>query len=354
VDIRQLRYFVAIADQHSMSLASEKLGVAQPSLSHHIMRIEEELGVQLLVRSTRGVTLTENGSRLYEHARNIIQAVEVAVADLRDQAGDLCGPVSFAFPSSVSNVLTVPLVETVRNEFPKIVPRAMDATSGQIQTWLSDGSIDFGILYEGNCARDLHVLPLLVETLYLVAAHDAWKGEIGKTGVAKEAVSLKDCGGLALVLPHREQGLRELLERFAEAEDVRLEVVMEMDSLSRIKTLVSRGSGYSILAHAAVHEELERGELVLVPIRDPPMHRTVSLATNPSRPAKRAAKEVERLTRDIVAELVRKGYWRGELTEAPDSAPATRVFRDGALSARFVPNAGAPPRPRPLGRKAAE
>ena len=229
MDIRQLRYFVAIADQHSMSLASEKLGVAQPSLSHHIMRIEEELGVQLLVRSTRGVTLTENGSRLYEHARNIIQAVEVAVADLRDQAGDLCGPVGFAFPSSVSNVLTVPLIETVRNEFPKIVPRAMDATSGQIQTWLSDGSIDFGILYEGNCARDLHVLPLLVETLYLVAAHDAWKGEIGKTGVAKEAVSLKDCGGLALVLPHREQGLRELLERFAEAEDVRLEVVMEME-----------------------------------------------------------------------------------------------------------------------------
>ena len=58
VDVRQLRYFVAIADQHSISLASEKLGIAQPSLSHHVMRIEEELGVQLLVRSTRGDTLT--------------------------------------------------------------------------------------------------------------------------------------------------------------------------------------------------------------------------------------------------------------------------------------------------------
>ena len=70
VDIRQLRYFVAIADQQSMSLASEKLGVAQPSLSHHVMRVEEELGVRLLVRSTRGVTLTESGRRLYGHARN--------------------------------------------------------------------------------------------------------------------------------------------------------------------------------------------------------------------------------------------------------------------------------------------
>jgi len=81
VDIRQLRYFVAIADQHSMSLASEKLGVAQPSLSHHVMRVEEELGVQLLVRSTRGVTLTDSGRRLYTHAQSILKAVEAAVAE---------------------------------------------------------------------------------------------------------------------------------------------------------------------------------------------------------------------------------------------------------------------------------
>ncbi|MDE3175266.1 MAG: LysR family transcriptional regulator [Pseudomonadota bacterium] len=321
MDIRQLRYFVAIADQHSMSLASGKLGVAQPSLSHHVMRLEEELGVQLLVRSTRGVTLTESGQRLYAHALAVIKAVEVAVADLRDQSSELSGPVSFAFPSSVSNVLTVPLSETVRNEFPKIVLRAMDAMSGHVQTWLTEGSIDFGILYDVNCAPHLDMRPLLVEELFLVAASDSWKGEIGKNGIAKEAVSLRDCGGLGLILPHREHGLRETVERIADAQSLRLDVVMEMDSLSRIKTLVARGSGYSLLAHAAVHEELERGELVLVPVRDPAMRRTVYLASNPARPIKRAAREVERLAVAIVSELVRKGYWRGELA-APPAGPA--------------------------------
>ena len=349
VDVRQLRYFVAIADQHSISLASEKLGIAQPSLSHHVMRIEEELGVQLLVRSTRGVTLTESGSRLYRHAQGILKAVEAAIADLRDHTEEISGPVSFAFPNSVSNVLTVPLSETVRNEFPKIVLRAMDAMSGHVQAWLAEGSIDFGILYDVQCARDLRVQPLLVEELFLVAASDAWKGEIHADGVAKQAIALKDCAGMSLVLPHREHGLRETVERFAQAQNVRLDVVMEMDSLSRIKTLVSRGSGYSILAHAAVHEELERGELVLVPIRDPVMRRTVYLASNPMRPEKRAAKLVEQLTVDIVRELVRKSAWRGELAPACAAASKPTIYREALATGPF--GAGAT---RPSARRAAE
>jgi len=338
VDIRQLRYFVAIADHHSMSLASEKLGVAQPSLSHHVMRIEEELGVRLLVRSTRGVTMTESGQRLYAHAQTILRAVETAVADLRERNSELSGPVSFAFPSSVGNVLTVPLTETVRNVFPRITLRAMEATSNQVQAWLTEGSIDFGVLYDANGARDLEARPLLVEQLYLVAARDCWKGEIGKNGVAREPVALAECGGLGLILPHRAHAMRELVERAAATRNIALDVVLEMDSLSRIKSLVGRGSGYSILAQAAVHEELERGELVLVPISEPALRRTVYLAFNPARPVKRAAREVERLAVDIACELVRKGYWLAELASPP--------------SAKLAREERAPPRG--LTRKAAE
>jgi LysR family transcriptional regulator, nitrogen assimilation regulatory protein len=198
-----------------------------------------------------------------------LRAVETAVADLREQSAELSGPVSFAFPSSVSNVLTVPLSETVRNEFPKIVLRAMEAMSGHVQAWLAEGAIDFGILYDCNCARELDMRPLLVEQLYLAAARDCWKGEIGDNGVALEPVALADCQGFGFILPHRTHGLRDAVERFAQSQNVALDVVVEMDSLCRIKSLVARGSGYSILAHAAVHEELERGELVLVTLREP-------------------------------------------------------------------------------------
>ena len=314
MDIRQLRYFVSIADRGSLSSASEHLGVAQPSLSQHMMHIEVELGVQLLVRSTRGVTMTESGKRLYDHAQGILKSVEAAVADLREHAGDLRGPVSFAFPSSVSNVLTVPLSETIRNDYPKVQLRAMDAMSGYVQAWLTEGAIDFGILYDVNAVRHLHFRPLLVESLFLVAAADSWSGAVGADGIALEPVSLADAVGLGLVLPHRSHGLREMIERFAEARQIRVAVALEMDSLSQIKVLVARGSAYAILAHAAVSEEIRRGELVLVPIRDPVMRRTVYIVTNPARPMTRAAREVARIAGEIVVELVRKGLWLGELT----------------------------------------
>lgn len=313
MDIRQLRYFVGIADRGSLSSAAGHLGVAQPSLSQHIMHIEEELGVQLLVRSTRGITLTESGKRLYHHAQGILGAVEAAVSDLREHGGELRGPVSFAFPSSVSNVLTVPLAETIRNDYPKVMLRAMDAMSGYVQAWLSEGAIDFGILYDVNAVRHLRSRPLLVENLFLVAAADAWSGAIGPGGIALEPVALADAIGLGLVLPHRSHGLRDMIERFADASHIRFDVALEMDSLSQIKVMVARGSAYTILAHAAVSEEIRRGELVLVPISDPAMQRTVYLVTNPARPMTRAAKAVERVAINIVVELVRKGLWLGQL-----------------------------------------
>jgi LysR family nitrogen assimilation transcriptional regulator len=146
-----------------------------------------------------------------------------------------------------------------------------------------------------------------------VAAADGWHGKVGSDGVADKSVSLRECADLRLILPHRTHGLRETIERFASSQKVRLNVVIEMDSLTNIKALVARGSGYSILAHAALVEEIQRAALVIIPIREPVMRRTVFLVRNPSRPLTEATREIERLIKEIVAELVRKRLWLGQL-----------------------------------------
>ena len=313
MDIRQLRYFVGIVDSGSFSAASVRLGVAQPSLSQHVLQIEKSLGVELLVRTARGVTLTESGQSLYARAIDIIRAFDGAIDELRDQSAKPNGQVTFGFPSSVSNVLTVPLAETVRQEFPQIVLRAMDAMSGHVQQWLTEATIDFGMLYDVNAVRHLQVTPLLVEDLYLVASADSWNGAAVADGSARQPIDLADCANLDLILPHRTHGLRDMIERFARAHGVALNVAMEIDSLSQIKNIVERGSGFTILAHAAVYQEVMRGAFVLVPIRNPAIRRTVYLVTNPERRLTRAAKEIQELTMKIVVELVQKGVWRGQL-----------------------------------------
>ena len=312
MDIRQLRYFVGVASNGSLSAAAERLGVSQPSLSQHMLRIEEDLGIQLFVRTPRGVTLTEGGQRFMVHAGDIIRRFDDAIADMRDRTTEVQGPVRIGLPSSASNVLAVPLAETIRHEFPGITLRAMEAMSGHVQAWLNDGSIDIGILYDVGIIRHLTVSPLLVESLHLVAPSDGWPGAIGPDGIAADAVSLRECAALDLILPNRSHGLRELIERIARQHGIELRIPLEMDSLTQIKRLVERGSGYTILPHAAVSQDLAAGTLVLVPIRNPSVRRTVCLVTNADKPLSRAALEVERAVFHVVAELVRRKLWLSE------------------------------------------
>jgi len=215
MDIRHLRYFIAIARCGSVSAAADALHVAQPSLSQHIHRIEEELSVKLLIRSARGVTLTESGQRLLAHADDIVGRLDAAVAEMRDLSDEVGGPVSIGLPSVAGNVLTVPLAETIRHELPNVTLRMMEGMSGHVQAWLVDGTVDIGILYDVNDLRSLKVQPLMVEAMSLIAAKDNWPYEVGAGGLASDPVRFEDCAALDLILPNRSHGLRETIERYA-------------------------------------------------------------------------------------------------------------------------------------------
>lgn len=312
MDIRHLRYFSVIAELGSLSAAARKIGIAQPSLSQHIMRLEADLGTKLLQRSPQGVSLTEAGQLLVQRGAPIVTAADLLVAELSDLAGIVRGPVRFGFPSSVSMVLSVPLAETIRIEFPEIRFRAVDAMSGHIQNWLMEGSIDLGILYDIKTPR-LQAVPVLAEELYLVAAADCWPHAVGPTGVSTVSTSFAACQGFELILPSPAHGLRALIDRCAEEHNLQLDIAVEMDSLTQIKELVARGSGFTILPHSATQREVARGDLVLVPIHTPTLQRTIYLAHNPLHRRSRAIAEVERTAIAVATELVKNSHWLAKL-----------------------------------------
>ena len=171
--------------------------------------------------------------------------------------------------------------------------------------------------YDVNEVRHLRITPLLTEDLFLVAPASTWPGQIDSDGISHASVTFGECAQLGLILPHRTHGLREMIERFAQARNVQLNVILEMDALTHLKTLVTRQVGYSILAPAAVADEVAQRKLVLVPFKDGPVRRTVYLARNPLRTITRAGREIERLTIELAVDLVRRGAWRGEIV-APD------------------------------------
>lgn len=308
MDIRQLRYFIAIAEEGSLSAAAQRVNVAQPSLSQHVLSLERDLEVKLLERSPRGVSLTKAGEVLLGHAREIVQALEAAADAVRRSGAEPVGDVSFGLPSSVSMVLSVPLAETVRLELPKVRLRAIEAMSGFIQTWLEDQSIDLGILYDIGAVRHLRFRRLMTEDLFFFSAADAWPFATAPGA----PVPLAGIAAVELVLPSRHHGLRIMIDRITRAQGVRLNVATEMDALSQIKTMVARGSGFTILAPAAAIDFVDRGELVMAPIVEPRMTRPVYLVRNPAKPVTAASREVERITIDVIRDLIGRGIWTAE------------------------------------------
>lgn len=314
MEARQLKQFIAIAEEGSFSGAADRVGVAQPSLSQMVRLLEQELHVELVVRIPRGVTLTQAGATLVRHARVIIAATEQAIEEVRLTGTEAIGPVTVGFPSSVSMALSVPLAETTRVVLPQVALRVAEAMSGFIREWLEDKSIDLGILYDKHVVRSCETRLLFTEHLNFYSAPDAWPFQ----ELPGTPVRLADVASEELILPSPAHGLRAMIDRYAKGISAKLNVNLEMDALSQIKVLISRGSGYTILAPAAAQDFVDAGKLVSSPIIDPILHRPAYLVRNSSKPQTRAAKEVEALVLKVVADLVRRGLWLADL--APNLA----------------------------------
>lgn len=310
MEFKQLEYFLAIANSGSLASAAEIIGITQPSLSVQLKNLEARIGTDLFVRSPRGVTLTDAGTILVDRAKHILTEIEDTKREVRQAGAHPAGKVVFGFPSSVSMVLSVPLAETIRMDFPDIRLRAVDAMSGFIKEWVEEQTIDLAILYETSGLKNAEVTTILEEDMHFLAPPDLWP----LSTPPGEPVKLADLQDVELVLPSKSHGLRMLIDRFVKSAHVQLNIVVEMDSLSQIKSLVARGSAATILAPAAASDFELRGELVSSKIIEPVISRPVHLVRNPKKPRTRATSEVERSTLAVVTELVERGIWRGRLS----------------------------------------
>ena len=227
--LRQLSYFLTLADFGSISAAANALNMAQPSLSENIAKLERQLDVQLVIRGSRGIQMTEAGMLLVERGRAIVKSVDSLVGDLRLLNGEPRGPVSVGFPPSLSILLSVPLLETIHSEHKDIRLHIAEAMSGDILEWLANDRIDVGCVYEISDSSPYSFEPLLTEELFLVTAPDNWNDEFGPDGVARNPIPASRLQELPLVLTSPTHGARKLQEKFARAGGFSLNVVAAIE-----------------------------------------------------------------------------------------------------------------------------
>lgn len=309
MDIRQLRYFVAIVEQGSFSRAANLLHVAQPALSLHVRNMEVDLGTRLLFRSPKGVVPTEAGAILLRNARMILSQLAVAEEEVRGHQADPSGEVRLGLPGTIGEVLSVPLIRASHQRYPNIRLRIAEAMSGFVLDWMREARIDLAVLYREVSEAGLESVRLLDEELVFFAPPDLAPGiDLPAPGAS---VALQALRGVPMILPGTAHGLRDLLTRYAIAADMRFEAVIEVDSYHSIKELVLSGFGCSILPGHAVHKEIAQGTLRAWSIREPEVLRSVWLAHATNRPMSNAVSAIQALACDILQDLARSGSWAG-------------------------------------------
>lgn len=305
MELRQLRYFVAIVDHGSLSRAALILHVAQPALTQQLRQLEEELGVQLLHRSAQGVLSTDAGKVFYEHAQAILKQVADARSAVAQSAERPSGAVTLGLPHSISGALALPLLTATRAQYPEITLQLTEELTGNLGDQLKSGRINLAVLFDDGQLGQFATTPLVEEELRFICRTDR------PYGAGEKSLTLQQALATTLILPGLQHGVRPRIESVARAAGLTVGNVIEINSIAILKSALLADMGATLLPSAPVLDELQRGTLRAQRIDQPSISRTVVLCYSRNIPLTNAATAISRLVRQVSETLCVDGLWPG-------------------------------------------
>jgi DNA-binding transcriptional LysR family regulator len=243
VELRQLRYFVAVAEEGSFSRAAARLHVSQPPLSTQIKSLESELGVRLLERSNRGVSLTPAGSVFFEETRTVLARLEHAKKEtLRATRNDI-GMLSIGFVSIADYGILPPALKHFRSSYPLVEVQLHELTTDAQIRELRAARLDLGIGLGPVDEPDLEFERVLREELVLAApsGHPATKGD--------GAIDLRALSKENFIVPPREiaPGLYDLIISHCRSFGFAPRITQHARQMQTVISLVSCGMGFALV-----------------------------------------------------------------------------------------------------------
>lgn len=294
MNLKQLEYFVSVAELGSFSKAAVVLDIAQPALSRQVRALEIDLRETLLLRNGRGVTLTEAGQRLFEHSVGILQQVAQAKADMTATRDEPVGHITIALPPSMGRQLTLPLIDAFRRQLPKGKLAIVEGLTAHIAEWIATGRVDLGLLYNPEPQAGLDIQPVLDEPLCLVQRADEKE---------RGALPLRELHRYSLVLPERMHVIRRLLDAQATLAGLTLDIAWEVSSIAAIIDLVCAGYGHAVLTASAVAASGRADELSVRPLTEPTLTSVLCLARSAHKRPTPLMRHASRLLTELAAAL---------------------------------------------------
>ncbi len=295
ITLRQMRYFLALRDKMNMTLAARHLHVVQPAVSNQLRKLEHIVGKPLFRRQTTGLQLKPEAERLAHLVGDAVKRCDNVLFRARHIAAEQQHRLSIGIFPILNH--DGPLVEALSaaldewtQAFPGVKLQVREAPAAKLHRWVEAGMINFGLV-EAHVSRSAQLDLQCRDNLGAVSA-------AGSGLLAAGDVSLKTIADLPLVLPNKDFGLRQLLDRAAERVEIRLAPRIEVNSLTMIMAMIRRMQLITIMPAASVQPFVSSGGFQFNPITDPPIVRRLSIVFSPERSLTDIEHALVRIIRD--------------------------------------------------------
>ena len=299
MEIRQLRYFKAVADASSFVRGADYLNVAQPALSRSIAKLEDELGQSLFVRHSTGVSLTDAGFRFYDRAVDILERLRDLSDDMASHHGDFQGHVAVGAPQSIQAKLLLPVAATFMKRYPECRVDVVQGSSTYLRDRITDSALDIALLSNQMSPSGVHMEPLVSESPCLISP----RSESHRFGTS---VDLRELEGLPLILSGYPQSIKGLFDQIPSDFAEQLFVRSEVNSSAVVVDMVRQGAGFGIAPNCVIDSRVN-DDLAFIPIRGHAIQWAV--AVHRRRLGLRAIRELRDLLFERVRELASTGDW---------------------------------------------
>ena len=259
MDIKPLRYFQAIADANSFTKAAEQLHVAQPAISMAIKKLEAELDLTLFHRHERQISLTDEGKKLLQHSRRILQAIDDARLEMEELKGLTKGEVRVGIPSMLGSYYFPPILMAFRHRYPELDLSVIEGGTWQLQQMLERGELDLAIIVADVLPQELQARTFLREQMLVTVAKDHPLAQ-------QTVVSYDDFFREELVMFKEGYFHRKVVDRLAAKTECTPNISFETNLIPLIKAIVTQGFGISTLLGMVIEED---PDLIGLPFEEP-------------------------------------------------------------------------------------
>ncbi|EOF6337688.1 tricarballylate utilization LysR family transcriptional regulator TcuR [Salmonella enterica] len=302
MELRQLRYFVRIIETGSMGSAAQDLDIGVSALSQQMSRLENELAIRLLQRTSRGVTPTNAGLAFYSQAQLALRHADDAILAAREAR--LSGHVSVGMAPSTPSILGIPFIHAMQENYADVRLHVVESLSGNLERMINTRQIDLAVVFQKDKILRWSARPILEEQLFLIGSHALL------AALPDNPITPEQLAGIPLIMPSQGHGLRGRLDAVCQEHALNVEIVAEIDGLALLMRAVRDGLGATLQPGAAI-SHLDNDALRVIGVHNPVLSRPnflVSLSDDELTPAGLAARVV--LTK-VMRQLVDAGEWPG-------------------------------------------